>query len=78
MVATCRYCEYYDLSTAKSASGAVLSNRVALCLFPIERLERKVPLSVQRFRGPAIAPPGYMQPNDGTGCPQFVKLPVQP
>ncbi len=68
-MATCRACKLYDLDAVKSASGAVLSNRVGQCLWKSTEVW---PASVWGSinRRPTA---GYMGPNDGDRCQRFIK-----
>lgn len=69
--ARCRDCAHYDLKTVLSANGRVLSNRAARCLW--SSLEAW-PVSVTRGLGRMRPTPGYMEPNEGAGCPCFRPL----
>lgn len=59
----CRDCASYDLSAVLSSNGRVLTQKVARC-----RFEVVYPASVTEWNRRR---PGYMQPNDGAGCPCF-------
>jgi hypothetical protein len=64
----CKDCKLFDLDAVKSKSGAVLSNRVAACLWkstetwPVSVMER------QNSRPHA----GYMKPNEPHRCQRFI------
>ena len=67
-MACCRDCELYDLDAVRSKSGAVLSNRQALCRWSsTEVWPASVGWRVERATG------GVMAPNDGAGCQRFIK-----
>lgn len=70
-MARCRDCKLYDLEAVKSKSGAVLSSRVAKCLWVSKEVW---PVSVLgdgwRNRRPIAT---RMSPNDGERCPTFIE-----
>ena len=76
-MATCRNCAHYDLEAHRRRDGKIVvrKNIRAKCLFDPARLERQLPLSVRPhyLTGKTIPQPGWMAPDDGNGCPQFVK-----
>ena len=64
----CRDCKLYDLDAVRSKSGAVLSNRMARCLWvSTEVWPESVGWRVERAAG------GVMAPNDGQLCQRFFK-----
>lgn len=68
-MARCRECKLYDLDAVRSKSGAVMSNRVARCLW---KSTETWPASVPAWRG-SRPEPMHMQPNDGDRCQRFIK-----
>jgi hypothetical protein len=68
-MAKCRDCKLYDLDAVKNARGAVMSNRVARCLW--ESTETW-PVSVWESTNKRPRS-GYMHPNDGDRCQRFIK-----
>ena len=68
-MARCRDCKLYDLDAVRSKSGAVLSNRVARCLWVSTEVW---PASASEHLNsrPQV---GYMAPNDGQRCQRFIK-----
>lgn len=66
----CRDCKLYDLEAVKSASGAVMSNRVAQCNWKSTEVW---PVSVwSHINRRATA--GKMQPNEVHECQRFIKV----
>ena len=66
----CRDCKLYDLDAVKSKSGAVLSNRVAKCLWVSTEVW---PLSVREKRNKRPQA-SYMEPNVSHRCQRFIPL----
>jgi hypothetical protein len=64
----CRDCKLYDLEAVKSKSGAVLSNRVARCLW---KSKEQSPILVSFRHKPAEG--GYIVANTAHRCPTFQK-----
>ena len=65
----CRDCKLYDLEKVKSASGAVLSSRVAKCLWvSTEAWPESVNATLNRRPTPS-----YMSPNELHRCQRFIK-----
>jgi len=66
----CMDCKLYNLSAVKNARGAVMSNRVAKCLW---QSREQWPVSVREHinRRPA---PTYMEPKVEHRCPCFQKV----
>jgi len=72
-MATCRDCAHYDFEAFRIKSGVLRfgNGKMSRCLFNMARIERKFPASVAaRDR---VITPGWMSPNDGTGCPQWTQ-----
>lgn len=68
----CRDCALYALDRVKSASGAILSRKVAPCLW---KSTETWPVSVVPSLN--VRPsPGFMGPNDGARCGRFIKREV--
>ena len=66
---SCRDCKLYDLDAVKNARGAIMSNRVAQCLW---KSTETWPIGVDERH--TIRPQGrYMQPNDVHRCQRFIK-----
>ncbi len=63
----CRDCKLYDLDATKSASGAVLRQRIARCLWVSTEVW---PVSVSHG---SRASAGSMRPDDGARCQRFIK-----
>lgn len=65
----CRDCKLYDLDAVRNARGAVMSNRVARCLWKSTEVW---PVSVmESMNGRPRA--GFMSPNDEHRCQRFIK-----
>ena len=67
-MARCRDCKLYDIERAKSATGKVMSNRTADCLWQSTEVW---PASVSNGFHNYRATPHRMAPNDGTDCKVF-------
>lgn len=66
----CRDCKLYDLEAVKSKSGAILSNRVARCLW---KSTETWPVSVEGRFGNTRPRAGRMEPNEVHRCQRFIK-----
>ena len=65
----CRDCKLYDLDATKSKSGAILSRKIARCLWKSTEVW---PASVApAFSTRPVA--GSMRPDDGDRCQRFIK-----
>ena len=66
----CRDCKLYDLDAVKSKSGAVLSNRVAKCLWTSTEVWPESVRAGWNKRPRA----GYMEPSIVHRCQRFIPL----
>ncbi len=72
MSAECWTCAHYNREAFRRTDGKIVrrKGKVARCLFDVERLNRKLPASVDR----PILPGRHMLPDEGRRCPQWTKI----
>lgn len=67
----CRDCALYDLDAVKNKAGAIMSSRIAKCLW-ISKEQR--PVSMWFYNRTDLQKSGYMKPNVDHNCPCFQKM----
>ena len=75
MSASCRGCVHYDLEAFRLSNGKlrIVKDKVARCLFDMDRLARKFPASLPERNRPTQKHISHMRPDDGARCPQFTR-----
>lgn len=70
----CKLCKWWDIDSARSKSGRVMSDRPAKCLW---QFKMAMPSSITRKHDWRIPVGGYMEAKEGESCPTFQKREVE-